>query len=296
MVVWGGSFIASRIGLDDLYPVELAFLRFIIAAPLLLAITIALQGWRSLIIEKKDLLVLIIMAMTGVTLQYIVQFVGMQHTSVTNTALLINMCTFFVVIPSALFLKERFTIDSIAGIVIAFFGAAFIVTKGDFILQPSILGDGLILICAGMWAVYLLIGNKLAGKYSTLTQLTYIFVIGLIGLIPAYFLTPHHGLMEISGISWACIIYLALICSVIAYYFFNDAIIKIGPSKTAIYQYFEPFFALIFAVLLLGEPLTILTIIGGIMLVAGIAMADNNLKIFGYILNYKNRKVRNGRP
>ena len=287
MVVWGGSFIASRIGLDDLYPVELATLRFAIAAPLLLLITIIVAGPRSLYVAPKDLPVLVVMALTGVSLQYIIQFVGMTYTSVTNTALLINMGTFFVIIPSALFLKEKLSVDNALGVVIAFLGAVLVATRGNLEFSPKLLGDGLIVICAVMWAIYILIGNKLAGKYSVLTQLNWIFMIGFICLIPFYLVTPHHALASFSLLSWECILYLAIFCSIIAYFVFNDAIIKIGPSKTAIYQYLEPFFAIVFAILILGEPLSAAIIVGALFILAGIAMADNNLKIVSLIIRPK---------
>jgi drug/metabolite transporter (DMT)-like permease len=291
MVVWGGSFIASRLGLDGLYPVELATLRFAIAAPLLLLVTLIVAGPRSLYVAPKDLPVLIVMAMTGVTLQYIVQFVGMTYTSVTNTALLINMGTFFVIIPSALFLKEKLSADNALGVIIAFLGAVLVATRGDLSFSLMLLGDGLILICAAMWAVYILIGNKLAGKYSVLTQLNWIFMIGFVCLIPFYLITPHHALASFSILSWECILYLAIFCSIVAYFVFNDAIIKIGPSKTAIYQYLEPFFAIIFAILILSEPLSPAIVVGALFILAGIAMADNNLKLIGFFLKPKEAQV-----
>jgi drug/metabolite transporter (DMT)-like permease len=169
MVVWGGSFVDSSFGLDDMYPVELATIRFAIAVPILLLATIALYGWKSLLVDKKDLPILFAMAMTSVTLQYIVQLVAMTYTTVTNTVLLINMGTFFVIGISALFLKVRFTADNILGVGIAFFGAALIITKGDLALTANVLGDGLVLVSALLWAIYVLIGNKLSGKYSILT-------------------------------------------------------------------------------------------------------------------------------
>lgn len=291
MVVWGGSFIASRLGLDGLYPVELATIRFAIAAPLLLLVTLIVAGPRSLYVAPKDLPVLIVMAMTGVTLQYIVQFIGMTYTSVTNTALLINMGTFFVIIPSALFLKEKLSADNALGVIIAFLGAVLVATRGDLSFSLMLLGDGLILICAAMWAVYILIGNKLAGKYSVLTQLNWIFMIGFICLIPFYLITPHHALASFSVRSWECILYLAIFCSIIAYFVFNDAIIKIGPSKTAIYQYLEPFFAIVFAILILSEPLSPAIVVGALFILAGIAMADNNLKLIGFFLKPKEAQV-----
>jgi len=282
MVLWGGSFVASKVGLDSLYPVELATLRFAIATPILLLITVLLNGVKSLRVKGKDLPVLIVMAMTGVTLQYIVQFIAMTYTSVTNTALLINMGTFFVIIPSVLLLKVKFTADNMLGIIIAFAGAVLVATNGNIALSVNLIGDGLILVCAMFWAAYILIGNKLAGKYSVLTQLNYIFIIGFLGLLPFYFLTPHHDIASLGAVSWASLLYLAIICSVVAYFFFNDAIIKIGPSQTAIYQYFEPMFAIIFAIVLLHEDFTLYIGIGAVLIIAGIAMADNHLKFLGY--------------
>jgi len=284
MVVWGGSFIASKIGLRQLYPVELATFRFAIAVPLLIAITLLLEGKSAFKIARKDLPILVIMALTGVTLQYIFQFYGMTLTSVTDTALLINMGTFFVIIPSALFLRERLSLDNWIGVVVAFLGAFVIATGGSIVFSMNLVGDGLVLICAVMWATYMLVGNRLAGKYSVLAQLNYIFIIGFIGLIPAYLLSPRHAISDFSATSWACILYLAIICSVFAYFIFNDSIIKLGPSRAAIYQYLEPLFAIFYAIVLLGEPLTILVAAGAIFIMVGIAMADNNLKIFGYIL------------
>jgi drug/metabolite transporter (DMT)-like permease len=211
MVLWGGSFIASKVGLDTLYPVEMATLRFAIATPVLLLITILLNGVKSLRVKGKDLPVLIVMAMTGVTLQYIVQFVAMTYTSVTNTALLINMGTFFVIIPSVLLLKVKFTADNTLGVIIAFAGAVLVATNGNIALSVNLIGDGLVLICAIFWATYVLTGNKLAGKYSVLTQLNYIFIIGFLGLLPFYFLTPHHDIASLGTVSWASLLYLAII-------------------------------------------------------------------------------------
>ncbi|OPY26189.1 MAG: putative DMT superfamily transporter inner membrane protein [Methanocella sp. PtaU1.Bin125] len=282
MVLWGGSFVASRVGLDSLYPVELATLRFAIATPVLLLITVLLYGVKSLRVEARDLPVLIAMAMTGVTLQYIVQFIAMTYTSVTNTALLINMGTFFVIIPSVLLLKVKFSADNTLGVVLAFIGAGLVATNGNIALSVNLIGDGLVLVCAMFWATYILIGNRLAGKYSVLTQLNYIFIIGFLGLLPVYFLTPHHNIASLGPMSWASLLYLAIICSIIAYFFFNDAIIKIGPSQTAIYQYFEPMFAIVFAILLLHEPFTVYIGLGAALIIAGIAMADNNLKFLGH--------------
>ncbi len=284
MLVWGGSFVASHFGLADMYPVELATLRFAIATPVLVVATVALYGLKSLKVEPRDLPVLFGMAMTGITLQYITQLVAMTYTSVTDTVLLINMGTFFVIVLAWLFLKEKFSIFNIVGVILAFIGAAFIVTNGRLALTASLVGDGIILLSALFWAVYVMIGNRLAGKYSILTQLNWIFIIGFLGLLPFYAFTPRHDLALLPSEAWGALIYLALVCSIVAYFFFNDAIAKIGPAQTAIYQYFEPMFGVLLAILLVGETMTGFTVAGVALIIAGILLADNNLKIVDHFL------------
>ena len=108
-VFWGGSFIANAIALKSIGPIEIASLRFFITAPLLFAITLFWKGHGIFKIDRKDIWPLVGMAITGVTLQYVIQVTAQSYTSAINASLLINTSTFFILFLGALFLAEKLT-------------------------------------------------------------------------------------------------------------------------------------------------------------------------------------------
>jgi drug/metabolite transporter (DMT)-like permease len=275
-VFWGGSFVANAIALNSIGPIEIASLRFFIAAPILLIITYLWKGKGIFKFEIRDLGTFVIMALTGVTLQYVMQVSAQDYTTATNASLLINTSVFFIIFLSAVFLKEKLTGWRIIGSVVGFVGAALLVSKGtlSFDLGGHALGDVLIIACAFLWATYSIYGKKIASKYDPLTVLNYVFVIGTIGLIPFYFLTPHTAVTSIPADAMASIVFLALCCSIIAYLVYNVALQRMNASTVALYIYFVPLSTIVLAWLILHETLTVATIGGGLMVLLGMYIAE----------------------
>lgn len=275
-VFWGGSFVANAIALKSIGPIEIASLRFFIAAPLLAVITYLWKGKEIFRLDMKDLGTIIIMALTGVTLQYVIQVTAQSYTTATNASLLINTSVFFIIFISPFFLKEKLTRWRIVGSVIGFLGVAVLVSKGSlsFDLGGHALGDMMIIVCAFLWAIYSMYGKKIASKYDPLTVLNYMFIIGTICLIPFYFLTPHVPVTAIPLDAIGSIVFLALFCSIIAYLVYNIALERMDASKVALYIYFVPLSTIALAWLILGETLTMATIGGGLMVLLGMYLAE----------------------
>lgn len=275
-VFWGGSFVANAIALKSIGPIEIASLRFFIATPLLVAITYLWKGKDVFKFEIKDMGTFIIMALTGVTFQYVMQVSAQDYTTATNASLLINTSVFFIIFLSSVFLKERLTGWRIVGSVVGFVGVALLVSKGtlSFDLGGHALGDLLILASASLWAIYSIYGKKIANKYHPLTALNYVFIIGAIGLIPFYFLTPHVAVTSIPADAMASIVFLALFCSIIAYLVYNVALERMNASTVALYIYFVPLSTIVLAWLILQETMTMATIGGGLMVLLGMYIAE----------------------
>lgn len=275
-VFWGGSFVANAIALKSIGPIEIASLRFFIAAPLLFISTFLWKGKEIFRFDRKDLGTFIIMALTGVTFQYVMQVSAQDYTTATNASLLINTSVFFIIFLSSVFLKERLTGWRIVGSVVGFVGVALLVSKGtlSFDLGGHAIGDLLILASASLWAIYSIYGKKIANKYHPLTALNYVFVIGAIGLIPFYFLTPHVAVTSIPADAMASIVFLALFCSIIAYLVYNVALERMNASTVAMYIYFVPLSTIVLAWLILQETMTMATIGGGLMVLLGMYIAE----------------------
>jgi drug/metabolite transporter (DMT)-like permease len=275
-IFWGGSFIANAIALKNIGPIEIASLRFFIAAPLLAIITYIWKGRGIFKFDMKDAPVFLIMAATGVTFQYIIQVTAQSYTTATNASLLINTSVFFILILGALFLSEGMTVKKIIGATIGFIGVAFLVSKNGiaFNFSGHMAGDIMIIFCAFLWAVYSVYGKKISGRYHPLTVLNYVFIIGTIGFLPFYLTTPSMPLSQIPATVYAAIIFLAIFCSIIGYLVYNIALDKMGASSVAMYIYFVPLSTIVMAILILNESLTIMTAIGGILVLSGMYIAE----------------------
>jgi drug/metabolite transporter (DMT)-like permease len=277
-VFWGGSFIANAIALKSIGPIEIASLRFFIAAPILAVITLLWKGPGIFHIEKKDLLTLVAMAVTGVTLQYVIQVTAQSYTTAINASLLINTSTFFILFLGAMFLAEKLTTSRVIGAFIGFGGVALLVSGGTMAFNLGQIGDLMIIVCAFLWAAYSIFGKKIAGKYHPLTVLNWVFILGTIGLIPFYFLTPHADPTTIPLSAWGSILFLAALCSIVAYLIYNVALETMEASRVALFIYLVPLATIVLAWLILGESLNLASGFGGLLVLAGMWIAEQKSK------------------
>lgn len=218
----------------------------------------------------RDFPILIILALTGVTLLYIFQFTGIKWTTATNSAILINMNVIFIAILSSITLKEIFSNKKIIGIILSFLGVVFVVINGSMSLTLSTKGDALIILSAICWAIYSVIGKKILDRYDPITVTTYIFILGTIFFIP--FIKDFN--LEISFRGWMIILYLALFCSVFAYVAWYDALAKMDATKVAIFLNLIPLFAMLLSYLILEEEITIFLMMGAALIIYGIYLTE----------------------
>jgi len=120
MLIWAGSFIFIKIGLKELGPYNLAFYRFLLASPALILLTYFRDKLKS--VDTRDLPAIIILALTGVTLLYAIQFLALVYTTATNASILINTAVIFVAVISFLYYNEKFTKLKSFGVILSFIG------------------------------------------------------------------------------------------------------------------------------------------------------------------------------
>ena len=273
-VFWGGSFVAVAVALRSVSPFEIAALRFFIAVPLLVAATLLWKGPGIFRIDKGDVPRLVGMAITGVTLQYVLQVSAQSYTTAINASLLINTSTFFILFLSATFLGERLSAARIIGAFIGFGGVALLVSGGTLAFSLGKVGDVMIIACAFLWAIYSILSKRIANKYHALTALNWAFILGAIGLVPFYFLTPHVSLTSVPWPALASIGFLAVFCSIVAYLIYNVALETMDASRVALFIYLVPLATIVLAWLILGERLSPLGAFGGLLVLAGMWIAE----------------------
>jgi drug/metabolite transporter (DMT)-like permease len=277
-LVWAGSFIVVRMTYKEISPINLGFLRFLLATPIMFIILILKR--QKTRINIKDIIPLSILGLTGVTFLYIFQFIGISYTTASTSAVLINSNVIFIAILSSIFLKEFFTVKKIIGTLISFFGAILVIfaqisNENLMINVTFIFGCILIILSALSWAIYSIIGKILLYKYSPLTITTYAFALGTIYYLPFISTDIVNVVKEISVNGWIAIIYLGVICSVFGYLAWYHVLLKNEAIKSAVFLNFIPLFTILLA-LILGEVPTVVFIFGAILIIYGVYLTQKN--------------------
>jgi drug/metabolite transporter (DMT)-like permease len=274
--VWAGSFIVVDVTTKEMDPIDLGFLRFLVATPLM--ILIALVRNKPLLLPKKELPWLVVLGLTGVTLLYLFQFLGIHYTNAPTASVLINTNVIFIAVLSGLFLHETLTRKRVAGIVLSFIGV-FVIMFSDISKQELtfdnlfFIGGILMLLSAFCWALYSFVGKRLLKTYDEFVITTYAFGFGTLFYIP--FVVLHLGsvLQQTSLNGWLAVLYLALTCSLFGYLGWYYALKHIDASKAAVFLNFIPLFTILMS-FFLGTSLTWFFLLGAALIIYGVYLTQ----------------------
>ena len=272
VVFWGISFVATKAALAEVSPVTLVAVRFAIGAVVLLALVRELpprREWRSLAL----------MGFVGVFVHQMLQSYGLTMTSASSTGWLIGLCPIWSALLAAVVLRERFGGWKIVGLLAGFAGAILVVTKGDFspqvLSRPSTMGDLLILLSTINWAIYSVLGHATIRRLGPRRATSGAMLFGALMLLP--FFIARRGWTEVPNLSatgWSAMLFLGVGCSALGYLFWYGALERIEVSRVAALLYAEPLVTFAAAVLLLGERVSGLVIAGGLLVLAGVVIAQ----------------------
>ena len=277
-LVWAGSFVAVRITVEEISSIDLGFLRFLVATPFM--VLILLLSKKETRLPIKDFLSLSVLGLTGVTLLYIFQFIGIEQTTASTAAVLINTNVIFVVILSATFLKENFPFKKALGIALSFFGVLVVIfaqmTNESIVFSNVFLIGCIFMVLSALcWAIYSIVGKKLLDKYDPFTVTTYAFILGTIFFLPVVLPDITDTIQNISFNGWISILYLALICSVFGYVAWYYALSKIEAGRAVIFLNLIPLFTIVIS-FFTGEIPTFLFLIGASLIIYGVYLTQKS--------------------
>lgn len=279
---WGTSYAAAKIGMLDLLPLNLAILRFVLAS-FVFSLLLAVRK-KEVYLDKKDIPQFFLLGFMAISFFYYIHYQGLQHTTSTHAGLIMATSPIFAALFCLGTKKETVNIYSTCGIGVAFIGVSLVITQGDFsslYQQKTLWGDGLILLNAMMWAWVTMKGKSILEKYSPFIAMAYIHICGTLLLLPfAFTATPFveiplwQQLAAISAKTFGAAAYLAVFCSVYAYYIWYIGVSKIGAVKTAAFNYLNPVMASFSGFILFQEQLTLYVIAGGCLVLLGLYITN----------------------
>lgn len=274
VLLWGSSFTIIKLGVQDVPPITLAFLRFLIALPFLFVFTFAqnrnafgkraLENWR----------IFALLGLTGVALQNLLQNVALQFTTASNASLIIATNPVFISIFSHFYLKEKATSKLIFGAVLALFGVVLVIKPTEFSLYPmKVVGDLLCLGSAISWAIYSVLGRRALSNSGTNEMTTYSMAFGVLFLLPASFIF-EKPVVTTSIDTVSIILYLGLLCSALAFLLWSRALKEVQATKAGAFLFFIPVVSVAIAHFVLLEPLDLLFVVGTLLVMGGVAIAE----------------------
>lgn len=279
-IIWGAASPIFKLSLQNIPPFTLAFWRFAIGSFLLLIIF--RKKVRMPIHASGDRWLLIFNAVSGITINIIFFFWGLQLTQSINAPVIASSAPIITMLFAMSFLKERFRLRKIAGMILGTIGILLIVFEPllEAGLDGSVLGNVFLVIATLAAVGGTISGRRLFTRYDPFSLSFWSFVIGAMSFLPlaAYEYIGNPGLyaaLDIRG--YTGIIFGGLLSTTLAYTLYNWGLSKISATDTAMFTYIDPVVGAFLGYLLLHEPITILYLVGFVLIFGGIFLAEGRI-------------------
>jgi drug/metabolite transporter (DMT)-like permease len=281
VVVWGASFIATKVALREVSPITIIWLRFgmgIIVLGLLVA-----RRRQFALPKYKDLGYFSLLGFLGVTFHQWLQSNGLVTAQASTTAWIVSTTPVFMALLGWLILKEGLGWLRATGIAIAALGVLMVVSRGDWssISAGRFLttGDVLIMLSAPNWAIFSVLSRRGLQQNPPARMMFFVMSVGWLFL--SLLLLTGPGTSEIGRLQWdgwVAIGFLGIFCSGLAYVFWYDALQEIPAGQLGVFLYLEPLVTVLVAALLLNEAILLSSLLGGFLILAGVWIVQMKAK------------------
>ncbi|MFH7242528.1 MAG: DMT family transporter [Spirulina sp.] len=277
MALWGGTFIAGRLVVQEMGAFAAAFCRFAVATLALVALTYAVEG--TLPRPPKRLWwSLLGLGLTGIFAYNVFFFSGLKTVEAGRAALIIALNPVAIALGAAVFFKDPLTPRKGLGIGLSLLGAGVVISGGNpLALVRGEVGRGelFILGCVVSWMSYTLLGKRVMQDLSPFAATTYACGAGALMLLgPAL----GDGLLTVlptaSPTAWASILYLGILGSAVGFSWYYDGLKHIGPAQAGVFINLVPVFAILLAAVMLNEIPSPSLLVGGLLVILGVVLTN----------------------
>jgi len=285
IVIWSVNFIAAKIGLRSLPALTMASFRVVLAGVVMLpAYLLCLRfnafaeaaetGRRGF--DRSALWTFLYLGFFGVTVNQVCFTVGLRLTSVSHASVIVGMGPIYTLALAVLLRLEKATLRKATGMAIAFAGMAAIASENGITTHsPSLFGDAITLAGSIGFAIYVVLGKRVAGKYDALTMTAFSHFAGALIVLPmalcrAFALGLAQNWLAIPWSAWAALLYMTIFSSAVAYILYYWLLRYLEASQLAAFSYLLPVLATILGIVWLGEKGSWEQLLGGALALSGV--------------------------
>ena len=230
-------------------------------------------------IDRSDFGRIFFAALFGVCINMLAFFKGLSMTSPINASVIMVNTPILVLILSAIILKEKITLIKVLGILIGLTGAVLLIVYGKSVIKGDnpLIGNSLIFVNATSYGLYLIIVKKLTQKYNSITLIKWLYLFGLILVIP-------FGFSELQQVSWQEIPkgiffnigYVIVFTTFFAYLLNLFALTRLRPTTLSAFIYLQPLLASSYALLMKKDNLNSIKVIAAVLIFLGVYLVTKS--------------------
>ncbi|WP_241745313.1 DMT family transporter [Lysinibacillus sphaericus] len=267
-LLWGGNFVVAKTLVAHASPLTLTTVRWLIAVIVL----VPLVWWKEkkLVPPKQAIVPLMLMGVTGIAFFNIFQFLALERTTSTNAGLISTMNTISIALFSFVLLKEKITKWQLSAMILSLFGVVLVLSKGDWQLLLDFqfnTGDLWMLAAVCVWGLYSVCSKWAMQTTSPLMATCYAGIFGVLMLLP--FTSTDFTFTNVNTSFILSMLYTGIISTVVCMVFWNIGVQKLGATTSGIFLNFNPIFTALLAYLFIGENMSWLQGIGGLIVIVG---------------------------
>jgi len=273
---WGCNAILSKVAVDQIFPMMLVSLRWLVVLILLLIVSHR-QVVKDWLVIRQHLVYLAVMGTLGFTFFNALYYAAAHTTSAINIGIIQGSIPVFVFLGSYLFLRKGMTTLQILGTSVTLIGVIVVATKGEINqLQELVfnLGDLFMLIACFFYAIYS-IGLSRRPNIAPLSLFTLFAGFAFLASLPLWIIEiQYQGLQAPTTTGWIIVALVALIPSLISQLLFIHAVGLVGPGRSGMFVNLVPIFASVMAVFYLGERFENFHAVSLMLVLCGIFLAE----------------------
>jgi drug/metabolite transporter (DMT)-like permease len=269
-----GTHIVAKVVVRTVDPVTLTMTRSLIVCAVMVPLLLARGTFRR--IDRRDLGLIFGLAILAVPINQFFYLYGMRFTIASNAALLYATTPLLVLLFSRLFLRESLTRHKIIGVALGFVGVTIVIfERGVSASLDLFFGNIVVFVAVLAWALYTVYGRKLIERYGAIEATSLILVGGSVAFLPFGIIsTVEFPFSTLTRDTWLQILYLSVITSILGYLLWYYALGRLEAGKVALFANLQPILTTVLAVILLDQAVTAPFIIGGVIAITGVIVAQ----------------------
>lgn len=273
ILISAGTYLAGKRAMTELPPLTVILWRFLLSGSVFVVLLAFTPGAK--VPPRAEWRRVFFLGLLAGPINQLLFFTGLARSTASHAALLYALTPLGVYVYSLLRGQERSSTRASVGIVTALVGVVVLLLgRGLASASGSLGGDLLILAAVSAWVVYTAEGRPFAAEHGPIRATGWSMVAATLMMAPTALFAAPGRVMAASLAAKGCIVYVALLTSVVAYLLWYYALSKVPASRVAIFSNLQPAATALFAWLLLGESLHWSLGLGGVLVLTGVRLTQ----------------------